>query len=45
MEYGGRMMIEARIKGVNVFFSKETRFTHHRGNGILIEPRPFNHRT
>ena len=22
MEYGGRMMIEARIKGVNVFFQK-----------------------
>ena len=35
MEYGGRMMIEARIKGVNGIFSKETQFTHHRGNGIL----------
>ena len=45
MEYGGRMMIEARIKGVNGIFSKETQFTHHRGNGILTEPRPFNHRT
>ena len=45
MEYGGRMMIVARIKGVNEIFSKGTRFTHHRGNRILTEPRLFNHRT
>ena len=29
------MVIEAQIKGVNDIFSKETRFTHPRGNGIL----------